>query len=328
MAHRNRANRPLRMLVTAVALLLVSFMADAPASADNSGDVGDHGEAESGLAVDAVGRLHMVQFNICDQYLQPDKAPCADDDFAARINYIKSVMTQFGSQVGTFQEMCYSTYLGLKSQLGAGWDGDFYPTVTLDSYLRCTTTKDWGVGFLAHGVVNQYPVIPLPLVGGEARVLLCGTTTIYSGFRICTTHLDTTGPSSQLDVIANQTRTWALLGNATIIGGDFNMSVRWPTCDPWQGSPKWVNRMKPMYWSNFGQKTRACGPGTNYYFEADNTTTFGDGTYEEYTNIANSWKFDYAFFNAQRFNSDYGADAVSTTISDHRYLKAALTVHD
>lgn len=78
---------------------------------------------------------------------------------------------------------------------------------------------------------------------------------------------------------------WALDGDATIVGGDMNLNALWLYCDPNGPNPdEYVNRLKPLYYSNFGPGNKNCGPGRNYYYEADNDRdTAGDGIYDEST---------------------------------------------
>lgn len=270
-------------------------------------------------AVQATGRLHSITFNVCDQVGQ---SYCARPSTAKAI-HIKGLLNNWSSQTGSFQEMCRTTFDQLRSQLGYGsWDGEFFHTAPAP-ISDCGTNRDWGVAIFVKASIfsNVYAVYLDD--AGEDRVLFCGNATHFSGFRLCTTHLDPSGPPAQVQDVADSSRYWILDEDAAyILGGDFNIDVSYgTTCTN-------ANRMAPMYWGGFGLGGLTCGPGSNYLYEADRYTSTGDGDYDEDTFDSPLWKIDFLFFNTQRFYSDYGGDAVFSSYSDHSYLKGAMTIHD
>jgi len=119
----------------------------------------------------------------------------------------------------------------------------------------------------------------------------------------------------QSDFIANNYLDgWASGGAATILGGDLNINVR--DCGESQ-------RLNQQYRGTyFGCNDIGYGPNR----EADQETTFGDTIYNETT--FGGEKLDYGFFNYQRFDTtNFGADATSSTVSDHDPYRIALTIY-
>lgn len=224
-----------------------------------------------------------------------------------------------------FRRFAKTTYDNLRSRLGSSWDGEFKDTLQYNQWGgtpddRCGPLHaPWGVVLLAHsGVSSRLPIaLPLGSSETETRVMLCGNTTIGVGFRICTTHLSVSSQNvAQSNFIADQYLDgWAANDNATVLGGDFNINVR---------SCSGATNLTQQYHLYFG----FCGNfgyGPNH--EADAVTDWGDTDYNEET-LGLSSKFDYTFFNFQRFNTDdYGADATDSTVSDHNPLRSSITVH-
>lgn len=306
--------RALHAVLATVSLLLLfqTPLLDTPALA--------HAEAtREPIDPAGTGRLHTISFNACDQYLENPGSVCYNDTPMARATYIKNMMNSWGAQAAAFQEMCRSTYDELLGQLGLSQVyGYFEHTVTV-SIDRCVTGTSWGIAVITKQIISSRVEVHYPDDDDEQRLMLCGNSYSYSGFRTCSTHLSLNPSANQVNTAGDQMKAWALAGDATIVGGDFNIDNR-ASCSA-------ANRMIPIYLGRFGQGVRACGPGSNYYYEVDNQTSFGDGTYDENTN-AGTKKLDYTFMNSSRFYSDYGGDAIGTTISDHKYIRGAMTVHD
>ena len=90
--------------------------------------------------------------------------------------------------------------------------------------------------------------------------------------------------------------------NAVVVGGDFNLNVR------------------------FGAGVTRCYTGIGSMYEVDQYRPGGDGVYDEST--LGSAKIDFIFGNRQRMNADYSGDATSSGLSDHDPLRGAITAHD
>lgn len=167
--------------------------------------------------------------------------PCTDDTPSERAVYIENTMLapDFLPQVATFQEMCYTTYRDVKDLLGDDYRGDFRATVN-DLTARCGGTGGkWGVAYIVKASLVKESALLLPDDPGEPRVVLCGRTTIYSGFRVCTTHLTASTAehpeyptAAQVGALGNYMRGWALEGDAVTVGGDINLNALWGLCDP------------------------------------------------------------------------------------------------
>lgn len=280
------------------------------------------------------GRLHTISWNACDRF-GSGSVPCTDNEGSDRAVAIENMMLapDFLPIVASLQEICYKTYRDAKDFLGDAYRGDFKMTVP-NLFARCGGNGKWGVAYIVKAPIVKESALPLPDDESETRVVLCGRTTIFSGFRVCTTHLTPVGENpteEQVGRLATYMSDWALDGAAVTVGGDMNMNALWPACDPHPCCPQtdYVNRLKPLYYGNFGQGAGNCGPGTNYYYEADNERAGGDGVYDQPT-IYNAYrKLDYIFFNYQRFNSDYGGAVLTDNgLSDHLVVRAAMTVHD
>lgn len=136
------------------------------------------------------GRLHTITWNACDQF-NTDKIPCRDDTTHERAVYIENIMLEpeYLPQVAMFQEICYSTYRRAKELLGDEYRGDFRSTVERPDQCGSGNSGKWGVAYIVKGPLTRESALPLPDDVGEPRVLFCGRTTIYSTFRVCTTHL-------------------------------------------------------------------------------------------------------------------------------------------
>lgn len=310
-----------RSIVGSALLAFVASLAVSVGSAQASppGSERSDGTEAPLSSVLGTGRLHGISFNVCDQVGQ---TYCASPS-TAKATHIKGILNSWSAQVASFQEMCRTTFDSLRSQLGYGsWDGEFYRTISAPEG-RCGSNRDWGVAIFVKASIfsNVYEVKLYDV--GEDRVLFCGNATHFSGFRLCTTHLDQSGPPQQVQDVADSSLYWILDRDAAyILGGDFNIDVSYgTTCSE-------ADRMAPMYYGGFGLEGLSCGPGTNYLYEADRYTSSGDGDYDEDTFDSPLWKVDFMFFNTQRFYNDYGGDAVTSTYSDHRYLKSAMTIHD
>lgn len=297
---------------------------------------------------EGTGRLHTFTWNVCDQFQVPNRAPCDDNEPFDRAVYIENIFlaADYLPQVGMFQEMCYTTYNMAKDFLGNAYKGDFRATI---NFLedRCGGNGKWGLAYIVKApTLTKESALSLPDdeaeppdYYGEPRVVICGRTTIYSGFRVCSTHLtpayndlDDDPSVAQVNTLGNYMRDWAVDGAAVVVGGDMNMNAQWGLCDPHPCCPPYhyVNRLKPLYYGGFGQGNTNCGPGTNWYYEGDNEHSGAAGPFDE-TTIAGATlrKLDYVFFNYQRFYSDYGGDAMGVNgLSDHVYVKSSMTVHD
>ena len=265
--------------------------------------------------------IRHLQFNVCDQYLRDRTSICYNTSPDGRAQYINHLVQYWEVNAISFQEMCLRTYVNLLNYLGNPWTGYFYHTVSVPP-TRCSGSTSWGIAVMVKTGISAPYTLPLPMDPNEPRFLHCGNATIYSGFRICTTHLTPDPHADQVAAVGDKTRYWALQRHATIIGGDFNININsQPDCSQ-------ANRMKPLYTGYFGKGVWACGPGTNHYNEVDNQNV-AFPPYDEATS-GNS-KFDYTFMNSSRFYSTtypYYATTVGTTISDHDMLRGFMTIHD
>lgn len=307
-----RSFAALRVIVVACTFVLCLAAVGGAADASSTPPRPDQGRER----LVGTGRLHSISFNVCDQVGQQF---CMSPS-STKAGYIEDVLNAWSAQTGSFQEICETTFNSLRSHLGYGsWDGEFYST--LDAPVgRCGADRDWGVAiFVKASIFAPDSVYAVPLQDyGEDRVLFCGNATHFSGFRLCTTHSG--GQAQQVLDVAESSENWTDSGAAYILGGDFNIDVR--------SSCSQANRMIPMYYGGFGVGGTTCGPGTHDMYEADHYTSNGDRTYDEKTYLPSPWKIDYLFFNRQRFYTDYGGDAIATSLSDHLYLRSAMTIHD
>lgn len=272
-------------------------------------------------AVASTRRLHVFQFNACDQYgTSHPSTNCRYTPWYERADAIVASINNWSADVVTLQEVCQSTYQRIMGQL-PGWHGYFKHTyVTSASDNRCGSGPDyWGIAVMAKSTLSS---ISYTLLGtesnGEERRLLCANVTVGSGFRLCSTHLSTSSANvEQVRKVAAELNGWVSNGAAVLLGGDLNINVRSCAEDDY---------LAPFYYGAFGAGNNSCRTGYGHFYEADKATSWGDGVYDEVT--TGSEKLDYVFVNRQRFYADYGADATSSSVSDHRPLRAAVTVHD
>jgi endonuclease/exonuclease/phosphatase family metal-dependent hydrolase len=266
-------------------------------------------------------RLHVFQFNACDQYgTSHSSSACRNTRWYDRADAISASIQNWSADAVTLQEVCQSTYNRILRDLGSGWHGYFKHTyVTAYNDFRCGGSGGayWGIAILAKSPVSDVTAILLEEEpDGEARRLLCGNVTIGSGFRLCSTHLSNSSDNAaQAEKVSFEVNYWVSRGAAVLLGGDLNINVR--NCTE-------AASLSPLYYGGFGPSR--CESGYGHLYEADKATSWGDGTYDEPT--YGSAKIDYVFFNRQRFYADYGADATYTSVSDHRPMRAAVTIHD
>lgn len=293
--------------------------------------------AQLGVAVPAEAlsqRLHVIDLNACDQYQRSGaNAKCFGTAPNVRAKAIISSIGDFnGTNIVTLQEVCRSTFDGVLRGLSSSWRAYFYTTVNLTDNRCLSPDRTWGLAIFALGTpftsVSALPLGSDP--SGERRALLCGTTTIRSTFRVCSSHLAPIEGRSADWFTANRTQFNAMRGSITqsanagaalLLGADLNRDVS--DCS----LSSTVTLLQPLYRGIYGGGTSGgCATGTGAYYEADHYTSGGDGVYDEDTlGVA---KIDYVLFNYQRFYADYGGDATSSTVSDHDPLRAAMTVHD
>lgn len=306
----------------------------------------------SASASAASPRVHSIQFNACDQFQRPGKDPkCSDVAPVNRATAIRISVDDFGANTLSLQELCRSTYNELlNTQLGgsgAGWRGVFSTTVAIPAGdRRCTSAGggDWGVAVLVKGAsfssvdgsVVGYDPKRGPngtIINGEQRRLLCGNTSILgNGFRLCSTHLTVlsgelpaerdTRNRQQINVVADRTVGRANGGAALLIGGDFNRNLN--DC-----STSFLTPFDRLYRGGYGDtgnpsRPGGCRDGYGPFYEADHRVA-GSSDFDEGT-VGNS-KLDLTFFNYQRYYGDYGGDARDSTVSDHRLLRGAMTLH-
>ncbi|MGI8692004.1 MAG: endonuclease/exonuclease/phosphatase family protein [Geodermatophilaceae bacterium] len=273
----------------------------------------------------ADARLHVLQVNACDRStVSPSDSPCSVSR-AVRADTIVASVNAFAAQVVTLQEVCEVTYLDIKGQLGSGWDGDFQAAYYA-SDQRCGTATAWGVAFLVKSGVNEFPPVLLGTESsGEKRWLLCGNTAIGTGFKVCTAHLTNNDSvnGSQVVTVANYLNGYVNDGAAVLLGADFNINA---------GSCLQTPLLRPMYLNQFGRSSDLCDNGNGRFWEADLYHFMtGDGQWDEHTYTRSDGareKIDYIFFNSARFLNNYGGDAITSSVSDHRRLQGATTVHD
>jgi hypothetical protein len=287
-------------------------------------------------------RLHVIQFNACDQWhvvKHPD-ARCKNTAPTDRGIAIANIMRGFGADVASFQEICRSTADVIRANLGSIWKYYFQPTYPLPSAdTRCGSAGSstvWGQAVFTRGASFSSPVnINLDDNGATGdNKLLCGNTTIVVGFRVCTVHPKANNdPVTRQQILqaGDQAAYWANNRQATIVGADMNAHV---TACPFAGTltaeRELAKTLGVFYRNRFGPSfggdpAAQCATNRGSYYEADEPTPSDDGDNEP--TFSSGRKLDYIFFNAQRFWTDFGGDAVSTSVSDHSALKGAMTVH-
>jgi len=269
---------------------------------------------------DATGRLHLIQFNVCDQGHLTNHV-CSEDWPVRRTEILNQLNVWGNVTSATFQEICESTYTSVLANK-PGWTGKFYKTYDVPD-SRCGTDNDWGVAFIS---ISAPSVIITTIFGqepnGEFRVMTCGNITIHSGFRLCSTHLSPSGPQSQVDSIRNNLQTYITSGAAVMVGGDFNINNK-VSC--LTGIPTKLQPLYALYYG--GASTHDCGPGNGSYRDVDQYLGVSGDSYDVPT--LGSAKIDYVFFNTYRFNqTGFGGLVASSYVSDHRVLRGAVTIHD
>lgn len=267
------------------------------------------------------GRLHVVEFNACDRYRI---ATACNRTPAERASAIVSYINNFSSNAVMLQEICQNTYNLILGQLGGGWRGYFKHTY-VETDDRCASSNPyWGIAILANGSmpsnVEAKPFYTEP-ISGEVRHFLCGNVTLAGeGLRLCSTHLSPEGYQWQVDYIKDETDAIVEPGAAILLGADMNVNNR-AACYPE------ADKLRDLYTRDYGQGSNACDHNFGHLEDADNQRPYGDTFDDEITTDAGK-KFDYIFFNHQRYNmSNPGGDTLQSSYSDHRYYYGAMTIY-
>ncbi len=279
-------------------------------------------------------RLHVLQFNACDQYQAPT-APideCFDNDRLARATAIVDTIVDWQPNVVALQEVCWSTVSIILNQLPIEWVARRQPTVNV-SDQRCGPDVRWGLAVLSRASISSFTALKLYDVPSteEDRYLLCAVT-VAGGLvlRFCSTHLAASNDalrSQQLLDVANEGGKSTRDGVALLTMGDFNIDVK--QC---MGSDSSVPpaEMRILYdTAPYGSGNR-CIDAVGRYFEFDEPHPGGDGDYVEPTfqvSFAPDRKLDYIFANPTRFDeSTADSDATGSVVSDHDPMRGEVTL--
>lgn len=271
--------------------------------------------------------MKVLHYNVCGNVCwEATDAPSGGVDtrgsISPRMTRILAAINNYTPDLITFNEICYSQYRNIRTNLTALGYGATYASSTTGG--QCDDyDASWGTGFgdaiffkgAVPNVQLKYLLPPSPLDLAKNRNLqLLYTDVTFDGkqVKLCTTHI-TTDPAyraAQVQFIADLAATWISEGKPVVITGDFN-AVPTDTV------------MGKMY---------AHSGGTGAFLEADQSNscmsplTFcraGERTFGEVANYYNPAyvvkKLDYIFFSAAHFNSPDGdaKSAFPNPISDH-----------
>lgn len=283
--------------------------------------------AEKSVTSLLASRLKVLHYNICGNVCwESTDAPSGGVDtrgsISPRMSRILSAIDNNTPHLITFNEICYSQYRNIRTDLIARGYGATYASSTTGG--QCDDyDSSWGTGFgdaifykgTVPPVQQKYLLPPSPTDSALGRnlQLLC-TDVVFDGrqVKLCTTHVTTDAAyrPAQIQYIADLAATWINAGTPVVITGDFNAIPSDPVMDK-------------MY-SHSG--------GTGDFQEADESDscpsplTFcqaGERTFGEVANFYNPAyivkKLDYIFFSAAHFTSPNGdaKSAFPTPISDH-----------
>ena len=263
-------------------------------------------------------RKKVMHLNICGNVCW--EAADADGDGTdsrgsiSRIDKVISAVDSYQPHVLTFNEICYSQYRALRTELiSRGYGSTYASTTTAGGCDNFDNTNGQGFGnaiFFKGTVSSTQQKFLLPNTAGEEPRHLLYTTVTLDGksTKIATTHITPKSAmrTQQIQFVANKAAEWIAQGTPVIITGDFNAQP---------GDAE----MGLMY-SHSG--------GTGKFQEADESNacpsplTFcrgGEATFNE------SKKIDYIFFSAVHFGGMEG-DAKSrypNPISDHNTLQGS-----
>jgi endonuclease/exonuclease/phosphatase family metal-dependent hydrolase len=259
--------------------------------------------------------MHMnICGNICWSATAPDGGGVESRGSVSRMTKVLAAVDNYDPDIVTFNEICYSQYRAIYTDMIARGYGCTYSSTTTGS--KCDDfDSSWGTGagnaiFSKGPVPNVQQFYLLPNASGaQPRQLLCTDTKVQGvDCKVCTTHLtnDSAYRLQQIKYIANKATSWIAV-KPLIITGDFNAQP---------GDPE-MNWMYATAYTN----------GLGLFQEADEANSCspfcrgGEYTYNE------AKKLDYIFFSAQHFGG-LTADAKSrfpNPISDHNcYQGSAL----
>ncbi len=272
------------------------------------------------IAVQAAGiRKKVMHVNVCGKNCwtatHPDGTGIDTRGSTSRMVKVLTSIDNFEPHIVTFNEICYSQYRAIRSDMvSRGYAATYASTTTggaCDNF-----DSNWGEGFgnalFFKGTTSPPTATKFVLPnasGAEPRHLLYADVALDGKIiRVATTHLtlDATWRKKQLEFIKAKAAEWISQSRPVIITGDFNAI---PT----------ETNMGLMY-SHSG--------GTGQFQECDEghsctaPLTFcrgGENTFSE------SRKLDYIFFSAVHFGGVDG-DARSRypyPISDHNFLQGS-----
>lgn len=225
LVRRSRAAARLLALAAAVAVLLL-----APSRALAADPPPEPGSLEQAWVdpVREAGRLHVIEFNVCDQEGVEGAPFDCRRDRDQRADYVADYIRNWGSHAAMLQEICQSTYDDVLADLGGAWRGFFQHTYITDDG-RCGTNPYWGLAVLSNGSTPTSVTRPVFFTesSDEQRRLLCGNVTLTGiGLKLCSTHLSLQGYQWQVDYIKDETDLVVDTGAALLLGADMNVNNR------------------------------------------------------------------------------------------------------
>lgn len=79
----------------------------------------------------ATHRIHHITFNTCDQVGNPNAdEECQSNDVKTRAKAIVNSIQDFPADVVALQEVCKTTFIEVRDNLGPGWDSYFLNTAS------------------------------------------------------------------------------------------------------------------------------------------------------------------------------------------------------
>ncbi len=254
---------------------------------------------------------------------QPSYGTDSRGSITSRVSRILAAVDNYIPHAITFNEICYSQYRNIRSELALRGYGATYVSTTVGG--QCDNyDAAWGQGFglavfFKGTVPNVQQAYSLPSAAGEeVRKMLC-TDVVLDGvpIKLCTVHItNRSSKSAQIQQVANLTSGWIQSGLPVILTGDFNVV---PT-----------DTSLNLIYAHSG--------GTGLFREADEShactppLTFcraGESTFGQVRNYYDSsfatTKIDYIFFSQAHFK-DMDGDAKSAfpdPISDHNLLQGS-----
>ncbi|MFI5492754.1 FG-GAP-like repeat-containing protein [Actinoplanes sp. NPDC051859] len=268
--------------------------------------------------------VRAFDFNVCGGYIDVCRPTEHADDWAKKV---ARKVTEWNSDVATFQEMCDGQRLRLLAQL-PGYQAQWYPSRTkhygCEKWLSAEVRGSQDIG-IAVFVKTTGPVTrnvqELPMLwdkfrteekdqAGKSALLCAGAAVKGRDILACTAHLNKTIVDHGVPEIATRLRAWAA-GRPVIFAGDLNADPFDALLDPlYAGRSRAAGEFREVDEEDSAFFTAGCRHVTRC--RTGEPTTFGDVPR----------KFDYMFGTADRVRWTGGGPVdPGLQRKDHRILR-------